>query len=73
MAQQIIVMFCLSYFTGLIWYTFCSYADVKGEDTFLQTFEFEIKYTTNFKRVTMLAYFAFTTLTTVGLGDFHPR
>ena len=43
-AQQIIVMFCLSYFTGLIWYVFCSYAKDNDSEGFIEAFEFDIKY-----------------------------
>ena len=70
-AQYVIIMFCLSYFTGLVWYVFCK-LEISKDGGFLEHNEFDLRQSTNFQRIASLTYFLFTTLSTVGLGDFHP-
>ena len=72
--RLIVIFVCLSYFTGLFWYVFCYFTNkLVEEDTFLNANTFFVSFTTNFKRISVLTYYAFTTLSTVGLGDFHPK
>mmetsp|Transcript_12127 Transcript_12127/g.18747 ORF Transcript_12127/g.18747 Transcript_12127/m.18747 type:complete len:141 (-) Transcript_12127:30-452(-) len=66
-------MICLSYFTGLIWFVLCSYQVGNYSDAYLDAYDFENSYQTNYARISSLTYYAFTTLSTVGLGDFHPK
>ena len=42
-------------------------------DHFIKTFNMEIDGTDDMPSVLKLVYFSFTTLTTVGFGDLHPR
>ena len=79
----IIVLGCISYFTGLLWFIFCdlrliSYdkvADYDDQDEGDQNFNnyFELYDKANLEKLITLAYFAFTSLSTVGFGDYHPR
>jgi hypothetical protein len=45
--------------------------DGEAPDIFMLYFEVEKK--TNIEALIMACYFAFTSLTTVGFGDYHPR
>jgi len=64
----IIFILCFSYFTGLFWFLFC---DLTGKhDSFIYANDLDGK--TNYDKMILLTYFAFTTLSTVGLGDYHP-
>ena len=71
--RLVIIMICLSYFTGLAWYVFCTYFPSPTGHDFLTVYSFSDMHTTNYSRISSLTYFAFTTLSTVGLGDFHPK
>lgn len=73
------IMF-LSYFCGLFWHI-CSdlivqFHDKQG-DPYDQADHFITAYSIDtlslYQRTIALMYFMFTTLTTVGLGDFHPK
>ena len=69
--QLIFFIFCGSYFTGMIWFIFCQFREKVGDDEFIGYFELEEK--SNMEIVILMLYYSFTTLSTVGLGDFHPR
>lgn len=79
----IIVLGCTSYFTGLLWFIFCDMraiqndevADYAEQEEGLQNFNnyFELYDKDNSQKLITLAYFAFTSLSTVGFGDYHPR
>ena len=79
----IIVLGCISYFTGLLWFIFCDLrlipydkvADYDDQDEGEQNFNnyFELYEKANLEKLITLAYFAFTSLSTVGFGDYHPR
>ena len=73
-------LLCASYFTGMLWAVFSNnslgwfnYFDGESEENFLSYFEIGKPGDSNFKVVVTLTYFAFTSLSTVGLGDLHPR
>mmetsp|Transcript_42684 Transcript_42684/g.65488 ORF Transcript_42684/g.65488 Transcript_42684/m.65488 type:complete len:151 (+) Transcript_42684:1347-1799(+) len=73
MFKSIIVMVCLAYFTGLAWYVFSSYNSTRFSNSFIEAYEFEEMFDTSLKRISALTYYVFTTLSTVGLGDFTPK
>lgn len=65
----------------MIWFIICEY-DVEFEpgfgftedplqDRFLETFG--LLDLTNMRKMVVVTYFSFTSLSTVGLGDYHPR
>lgn len=80
--KLIIIMSCLSYLFGIAWYIFTSieydlalkYAQETGEEQ-METFKtyFELVGQDPNKNYITMFYFAFTSLSTVGLGDYHPR
>jgi hypothetical protein len=66
-----------SYFVGLIYYTFCDFVNDKWgkEDAYdLKDFIHEkgIDELDAYHRTVAITYYAITTLSTVGFGDFHP-
>jgi len=69
----VLLLLFLSFYSGLFWYVI-SYSQILtegiGSETFLE--EFDLLEIDNVKRTISLMYFAFTTLSTVGLGDYHP-
>ena len=74
--RLIILIILVSYFLGIVFYIFCditrSFASVQiSEDDFITKFGFLEK--TNLQRAITVTYFAFTSLSTVGFGDLHPR
>lgn len=85
--KLLIITCSFSYFFGLFWYIFCDIRlilqkrdtslfdkDFFGEnedENFLVYFQLYNKSVS--ENLITMTYFAFTTLTTVGLGDFHPR
>mmetsp|Transcript_5468 Transcript_5468/g.8509 ORF Transcript_5468/g.8509 Transcript_5468/m.8509 type:complete len:306 (+) Transcript_5468:1462-2379(+) len=81
--RLVIIMTCLSYFTGLIWYIFCNFFAQEDFSNF-ESPDIEDSYVvqygitedvpnSTYYLVISLTYYAFTTLSTVGLGDFHPK
>ena len=73
--QLIIYLLCGSYFLGMLWLIMCKYTSRWGgqqeDDNFLDAFG--LKDLSEYKLTVTLLYFAFTSLSTVGLGDLHPR
>mmetsp|Transcript_28870 Transcript_28870/g.43597 ORF Transcript_28870/g.43597 Transcript_28870/m.43597 type:complete len:192 (+) Transcript_28870:1029-1604(+) len=72
-AQLVVFLLSLSYFTGLLWYNYCTtlaHFDDEDRGNFISAFN--ISQDTNYDAVVKMTYFAFTTLSTVGLGDFFP-
>jgi hypothetical protein len=70
------VIFTVSYYIGMSWFIFCELTLKEAgqqleNDGFIHHFGIN-DYTTYEKSVLMI-YYAFTTLSTVGFGDFHPR
>ena len=61
----------VSYFLGLLWYVFCQFS--KNEtDNFIAYYGIKQDVSNHFELTILLTYFSFTTLSTVGFGDFHP-
>ena len=73
MTQLIMIIFCVSYFTGMIWYLISELALAKldEQENFITYFEIDDR--ENIDKMFALLYFSFTSLSTVGLGDYHPR
>ena len=71
-------IFNFSFFTGIIWMVACDILNEKylqtqddPGDSFTQKFEIENE--SDSKKVLITMYFLFTSLTTTGFGDLHPR
>mmetsp|Transcript_37046 Transcript_37046/g.56801 ORF Transcript_37046/g.56801 Transcript_37046/m.56801 type:complete len:312 (+) Transcript_37046:173-1108(+) len=70
--RLIIILLCLSYFTGVVWFLACErLRNPEATSNFINEYGFEEQSLSDI--ITALTYFAFTTLSTVGLGDFHPK
>jgi len=73
--RLITILLCVSYFTGLFWYIYCDLVLV-WDPVLEQNPHFKSVYNLSSFKIeevmTLLTYFAFTTLSTVGLGDFTP-
>ena len=72
--QLITIILSGSYLTGLAWYIYCDMTKNSSnltEDNFIDTFALMSQ--PSYERVITLTYFMFTSLSTVGLGDLHPR
>ena len=70
------IILILSYFLGTIWLMISKLLTRdKSEESEEATFYniYGMKQRTNFEQLTAVVYFAFTTLATVGFGDFHPK
>ena len=76
--KLIIVIVTISYFMGMLWYIFCDLTFIPVEELngsqdvgFIE--EFELNKNSAGENAVIVIYFAFTTLSTVGFGDYHPR
>jgi len=58
-----------SYIFGQAWFIYCDYTRT-DEDNFIEAFEMDSKL--NHQKSILLTYFTFTSMSTVGLGDYHP-
>ena len=79
----IILITNVSFFFGIIWLIFCEHSShvitffnpflypKDREESFLEYFS--LQSVSNQEEFIIAFYFAFTSVTTVGLGDFHPR
>lgn len=74
---MIIALVCLSYLLGMIWYVFCEIKINEGTDNYEEQDHFidyfDIGSKTNREKMIIMTYFLFTSLSTVGFGDFNPR
>ena len=76
--KLVIIILNISYFLGFFWYIFCDltmeifYDGHSDADSTFMT-NFGIKDNSNFHNTVVLTYFSFTSLSTVGFGDYHPR
>jgi len=79
--KLLLVILNISYFLGMFWITFCkiSLKFKYYEDNFLDNFELSPLYNQWTKEEAdnyigiVAMYFSFTSLATVGFGDYHPR
>ena len=64
----------VSYFLGMLWYIYCNLTMVDRDDEhegFIKYFDLEEM--SDYKKGIVVTYWAFTTLSTVGFGDYYPR
>jgi hypothetical protein len=73
--RLIIIILILSYFLGTLWLLISKLLTNDKDDPEEKTFYnvYELRDKSNFTQLTIVVYFAFTTLSTVGFGDFHPK
>ena len=70
--RLILFILLLSYFLGTIWFIVSMHT---SRDSTAFTFynEYALGDNTNRQNLVIVMYFMFTTLSTVGFGDFHPK
>lgn len=61
-----------SYFLGILWYIVIINEQAQNDNSFVKEY-FSDEKVTNLKATTIVTYFMMTTLSTIGLGDFHPQ
>ena len=70
--RSILIIFLLSYFVGTIWFIISKNTSKDSKDfTFYNEYSLEGKPAT--ENLIIVLYFAFTTLSTVGFGDYNPK
>ena len=72
--QLVLLLLCGSYFLGMLWYIFCSLSNWEESpvsDHFIPYFGLDEK--PNLDVAIACTYYVFTSLSTVGLGDYYPR
>lgn len=61
----------LAYFLGTLWFCMTLHTTEPGAYTFYNEYGLEDR--DNIENLTIVVYFMFTTLSTVGFGDFNPK
>lgn len=73
--ELVIIILTVSYFMGMFWYIFCDLTAIEDPDDqnvgFMEYWHLD-EYS-SYEKAVIVTYFSFTTLSTVGFGDFHPR
>ena len=72
MCRIVCVVFCLSYYLGTLWFVMSLHTS-ESEDEYTFYNEYDLAVRTSTQNVVSVVYFMFTTLTTVGLGDYNPK
>ena len=68
----IIFILLLSYFLGTLWFILTKHTTTNSDEhTFYNVYG--LADLLNFENLWIVVYFMFTTLSTVGFGDFHPK
>jgi len=76
--KQVIYIFCIAWFMGIIYYIYCDISNdlvavgwnVGKDNNFISVY---FEGWSNGNRALAVLYFLFTTLSTVGFGDYHPK
>ena len=74
--KLVVIITNVSYFLGIFWYIFCEVEiDFFDQDISNEHFQvyFDMRDSEPSRISLITTYFAFTSLSTVGFGDFHPR
>jgi hypothetical protein len=70
--RLVISIILLSYILGTIWYI-VTFSFTESEDQFTFYNSYDLKDMTNNQKLVVVVYFIFTTLSTVGFGDYTPK
>lgn len=71
--RLVVFILFLSYFLGALWYIATDLITNQDENRFTFYNEYDLGEYPVSKRLIIVVYFAFTTLSTVGFGDFNPK
>ena len=65
----------VSYFTGIFWIIFCQITNTGQVDSDMETFYdvYDLESVSTYHTTIISLYFSFTSLSTVGFGDYHPK
>ena len=71
----VIIILMLSYVLGTLWLLFTKLFTKNADDIAEKTFYayYGLGSKSHFSQLTIVVYFAFTSLSTVGFGDFNPK
>ena len=76
-AKLVIIILNISYFLGMFWYIFCDLTEqlfYTGDDPSGTFFSHNgIRDYNDIQNAIKVTYYSFTSLSTVGFGDYHPR
>jgi len=70
--RLVLFILSLSYFLGIIWYIITKHT-THSDDEFTFYNYYALEENTDYQNLVVVVYFAFTTLSTVGFGDFNPK
>ena len=70
--RLVVFILVLSYFVGTIWFIITKHSTT-SEDQFTFYNEYDLASNDEWQNLIIVVYFAFTTLSTVGFGDFNPK
>jgi len=85
--KLVVIILTVSYFMGMGWYIYCDLTLITSDELLAQIpanstlidqdpgfiEHFNLKHNTEGENAIIMTYYAFTTLSTVGFGDYHPR
>ena len=73
--RLVLFILIISYFIGTIWFIITKQTTDLTADPPEFTFynEYDLQSKTNWQNLVIVVYFTFTTLSTVGFGDFNPK
>ena len=73
--ELIVIILTVSYFMGMFWYIFCdiTYDPYTTDEDLGFKGHFNLDDFSSNQNAVKVTYFSFTTLSTVGFGDFNPR
>lgn len=73
-AKLVVFMYISSYLMGMSWYIYCDLTRIENPTNEHPGFmdQFDIYSKTDYEKALIFTYWAFTTLSTVGFGDYYP-
>ena len=71
--KLIAIIVTLSFLTGIVWYILSNFHQELDHISIGFITEFGLDSNSNIQNSILLTYFSFTTFSTVGLGDYHPK
>ena len=69
--RLLIIAIIITYFIGCFWFLISNELNGNADQTFISVFE--LNEATNLRKLVVSCYFALTTLSTVGYGDYYPQ
>ena len=73
LVRIVAVIYFLSYFLGTLWFVMTKHTSTISENGYTFYNEYDLGNLSASENLTIVIYFMFTTLSTVGLGDYNPK